>query len=57
MKFGMLYEIETPRPWSALSEYNIHWQALAQIELADRIGATHTLGSRRRIPAEAGFAV
>ncbi len=57
MKFGMLYEIETPRPWSALSEDNIYWQALAQIELADRIGATHTLGSRRPIPAEAGFAV
>ncbi|HZP44200.1 MAG TPA: LLM class flavin-dependent oxidoreductase [Candidatus Binataceae bacterium] len=38
MKFGMLYEMETPRPWNALSEYNIYWQALAQIELADRIG-------------------
>src|SRR6266571_490172 len=38
MKFGLLYEMETPRPWNALSEYNIYWQALAQIELADRIG-------------------
>src|SRR5579872_6475970 len=38
MKFGLLYEMETPRPWHALSEYNIYWQALAQIELADRIG-------------------
>lgn len=38
MKFGMLYEMETPRPWTAMSEYNIYWQALAQIELADRIG-------------------
>jgi alkanesulfonate monooxygenase SsuD/methylene tetrahydromethanopterin reductase-like flavin-dependent oxidoreductase (luciferase family) len=38
MKFGLLYEMETPRPWNALSEYNTYWQALAQIELADRIG-------------------
>jgi len=38
MKFGMLYEMETPRPWHALSEYNIYWEALAQIELADRVG-------------------
>src|SRR5881396_1120565 len=38
MKFGLLYEMETPRPWHALSEYNVYWQALAQIELADRIG-------------------
>jgi len=41
MKFGMLYEMETPRPWNALSEYNIYWQALAQIELADRIGVDY----------------
>jgi alkanesulfonate monooxygenase SsuD/methylene tetrahydromethanopterin reductase-like flavin-dependent oxidoreductase (luciferase family) len=38
MKFGLLYEMETPRPWHALSEYNTYWGALAQIELADRIG-------------------
>src|SRR5215469_16358477 len=38
MKFGLLYEMETPRPWHALSEYNVYWEALAQIELADRIG-------------------
>ncbi len=38
MKFGLLYEMETPRPWNERSEYNIYWQALEQIELADRIG-------------------
>jgi len=38
MKFGLLYEMETPRPWNERSEYNIYWEALAQIELADRIG-------------------
>src|SRR5437667_12734317 len=38
MKFGLLYEMETPRPWHALSEYNTYWEALAQIELADKLG-------------------
>lgn len=38
MEFGMLYEMETPRPWHKLSEYNIYHEALAQIELADRVG-------------------
>ncbi|HEY2664445.1 MAG TPA: hypothetical protein VGI47_08900 [Candidatus Binataceae bacterium] len=40
MKFGLLYEMETPRPWQERSEYNVYWDALAQIELADRIGST-----------------
>src|SRR6202158_5466837 len=35
MKFGLLYEMETPKP---KNEYNTYWEALAQIELADRIG-------------------
>lgn len=38
MKFSLLYEMETPRPWNATSEYNVYWEALAQIELADRLG-------------------
>lgn len=38
MKFGVLYEMQTPRPWHERSEYNTYWEALAQIELADRLG-------------------
>ena len=38
MQFGMLYEMETPRPWNKLSEYNVYHEALAQIELADKVG-------------------
>src|SRR5215510_9257829 len=38
MKFGLLYEMETPRPWHERGEYNTYWEALAQIELADRLG-------------------
>lgn len=38
MKFGLFYEMETPRPWHERSDYNVYWEALAQIELADRLG-------------------
>ena len=38
MQFGMLYEMETPRPWHNRSSYNVYHEALAQIELADRLG-------------------
>jgi alkanesulfonate monooxygenase SsuD/methylene tetrahydromethanopterin reductase-like flavin-dependent oxidoreductase (luciferase family) len=41
MKFGLLYEMETPRPWHDRSEYNVYWEALAQIEAADRLGFDH----------------
>ena len=37
MKFGLLYEMETPRPWHALSEYNVYWEALAQIETTRQV--------------------
>ncbi len=38
MQFGLLYEMETPRPWNKMSEYNVYHEALAQIERADQIG-------------------
>jgi alkanesulfonate monooxygenase SsuD/methylene tetrahydromethanopterin reductase-like flavin-dependent oxidoreductase (luciferase family) len=38
MQFGMLYEMETPRPWTKRSEFNVYHEALAQIELADQLG-------------------
>ena len=38
MRFGIFYEHQLPRPWSARSEYEVFQNALAQIELADRLG-------------------
>lgn len=38
MQFGILYEMETPRPWNELSDYNVYHEALAQIERADAVG-------------------
>jgi alkanesulfonate monooxygenase SsuD/methylene tetrahydromethanopterin reductase-like flavin-dependent oxidoreductase (luciferase family) len=38
MKFGIFYEHQIPRPWTARSEYDHFQNALTQIELADRLG-------------------
>jgi alkanesulfonate monooxygenase SsuD/methylene tetrahydromethanopterin reductase-like flavin-dependent oxidoreductase (luciferase family) len=38
MKFGIFYELQLPRPWTERSEYRLLQEALAQIELADRLG-------------------
>jgi len=38
VRFGIFYEHQLPRPWSARSEYEVFQNALAQIELADRLG-------------------
>ena len=38
MKFGVFYELQLPRPWVEDSEQRLFAEALAQVELADRIG-------------------
>src|SRR2546425_6396930 len=38
VRFGIFYEHQLPRPWSARSEYQVLQNSLAQIELADRLG-------------------
>ena len=38
MKFGIFYEHQLPRPWSDGDEHRLLTEALAQIELADRLG-------------------
>jgi alkanesulfonate monooxygenase SsuD/methylene tetrahydromethanopterin reductase-like flavin-dependent oxidoreductase (luciferase family) len=38
VKFGIFYEMQIPRPWNDRSEYQVLQDALAQIELADRLG-------------------
>jgi alkanesulfonate monooxygenase SsuD/methylene tetrahydromethanopterin reductase-like flavin-dependent oxidoreductase (luciferase family) len=38
MKFGIFYEHQIPRPWTATSEYDLFQQSLAQLELADGLG-------------------
>jgi len=38
MKFGIFYELQLPKPWSADDERQLVQDALLQVELADRLG-------------------
>ena len=38
MRFGVFYELQLPRPWNDGAEYRLFKDALAQVELADRLG-------------------
>lgn len=38
MRFGLIYELQLPRPWDADSEHRLVQQALAEVEVADRLG-------------------
>lgn len=38
MKFGISYEHQIPRPWDAEAKHRIYREAMAQVELADRVG-------------------
>jgi alkanesulfonate monooxygenase SsuD/methylene tetrahydromethanopterin reductase-like flavin-dependent oxidoreductase (luciferase family) len=38
MKFGVFYELQLPKPWGPDSEHRLFKNALAQLELADRLG-------------------
>ena len=38
MKFGLLYELEMPKPWTKTKEREIFWEALDQIVLAEEMG-------------------
>ena len=38
MKFGLFYEHQIPRPWHEGAEHKLFQDALAQVELADKLG-------------------
>jgi alkanesulfonate monooxygenase SsuD/methylene tetrahydromethanopterin reductase-like flavin-dependent oxidoreductase (luciferase family) len=40
MRFGMLYEIQVPRPWQARSEYDAYQHVVAQVQYAEDMGFT-----------------
>ncbi len=41
MRFGIFYELQLPKPWSADDEQKLFSEALDQIELADRLGVDY----------------
>lgn len=38
MKFGLMYELQLPRPWRETAEQELVQNALAEVELADKLG-------------------
>ena len=38
MKFGMIFELELPKPWEPNKERNIFWEAMEQTILAEEMG-------------------
>ncbi len=38
MQFGLMYEIQVPKPWRARSEYDAYQQVVAQVQLGERMG-------------------
>ena len=38
MNFGLLYELEVPKPWTPKSEYDIFHEAADQVVLAEQMG-------------------
>ena len=38
MKFGLFFELQVPTPWDETSDQRVFHEALAQVELADRLG-------------------
>ena len=41
MKFGLMYELQIPKPWDEDSEYRIIQEATEQVMLGDRLGIDH----------------
>ncbi|MGO9060463.1 MAG: LLM class flavin-dependent oxidoreductase [Candidatus Binataceae bacterium] len=41
MTFGVLYELQLPRPWGPDAEYKLVQNAIEQVELADKAGADY----------------
>jgi alkanesulfonate monooxygenase SsuD/methylene tetrahydromethanopterin reductase-like flavin-dependent oxidoreductase (luciferase family) len=41
MDFGLLYELQVPKPWGPRSEYDAYWNAIEQVKEADRLGYSH----------------
>ena len=41
MRFGMFYELQMPKPWSATAEYDTLWDAVRQVAYAEEMGFEH----------------
>lgn len=39
--FGLIYELQVPKPWHPRSEYDAFWNGIEQAKEADRLGYSH----------------
>jgi len=54
MQFGLLYEIEVPRPWTETSVSDGFWEALEQVKVAEEVGFSHVFSVDADAAARAG---
>lgn len=41
MDFGLLFEMQVPKPWAERTEYHAYWDSLEQVRVAEQAGFTH----------------
>jgi alkanesulfonate monooxygenase SsuD/methylene tetrahydromethanopterin reductase-like flavin-dependent oxidoreductase (luciferase family) len=41
MDFGLLFEMQVPKPWTATSESDAYWNSIEQLKAAEQAGFTH----------------
>lgn len=41
MDFGLLFEMQVPKPWTATTESDTYWNSIAQLQMAEESGFTH----------------
>lgn len=41
MDFGLIFEMQVPKPWGPRTEYDAYWNSLEQLRVAEQSGYTH----------------
>ena len=54
MKFGLLSQIQVPRPWAVDTERNVYWQNLDHVVAAEQAGFSHFWLTEQHFFAEIG---
>src|SRR5579872_3246455 len=54
MKFGLLSQLQVPKPWAEDTERNVYWQNLDQVVAAEHAGFSHFWLTEQHFFAEIG---
>ena len=54
MKFGLLSQLQVPKPWTDLSERTVYWQNLEHVAAAEQAGFSHFWLTEQHFFAEIG---